>query len=76
MQLTVPDFPKPAGLDHRLERVDRDLLTGHIHHDARVIGMRPVLDLHLRQGGLSILDEKEAFETMELLKQIDTFEEQ
>lgn len=26
--------------------------------------------------GLSILDEKEAFETMELLKQIDTFEEQ
>ena len=55
VKLAVPDLPQPAGFDHGLQGVDGDALAGAVDHRAGVVGVRPVLDLHARQGVLAAL---------------------
>ena len=55
MQLTVTNFPEPAGLYHSLQNIDRDPLPCNVHHRAGVVARRPILDGETREKPSPIL---------------------
>src|SRR5205823_5106594 len=53
MELQIANLVETADFHHLFKPFDGMILAGDVHHHAAVVGMRPIVDRHLRQTDLA-----------------------